>query len=289
MRGSSTDTALTIYAYYGDSETRANPCVSGSPSVNQGGMAKLTTSPTLVAGSARVEQQVYDASGRTVPTNTPEPCPSCRWAPAPTAPRWVGFLSVDPVDGGSANADPINATDLDGNWPSWMKKIGHAIGRGVRAVGRAAAWTGRTIWRNRSTILTGLAVAGMVAGTGGVGAALFGASMLLGAADTINSCVRRDKMGCGLGVVGLLTGGAGYMYGRLARTFTQFARSGPRLLRPLNRFASRVARGVSNLGNGVSLGTAIPGHTTSAADTADTVSRNGDRSEYGHGTSAYCR
>jgi RHS repeat-associated protein len=101
----------------------------------------------------------------------------------PYSPALGRFLSVDPVDGGSANADPINATDLEGNWPSWMKKIGHAIGRGVRAVGRAAAWTGRTIWRNRSTILTGLAVAGMVAGTGGVGAALFGASMLLGAAD----------------------------------------------------------------------------------------------------------
>jgi RHS repeat-associated protein len=58
--------ASTTYAYYGDTETRANPCVSGSPAVNQGGMPKLTTSPTPATGPARVEQQVYDTSGRTV-------------------------------------------------------------------------------------------------------------------------------------------------------------------------------------------------------------------------------
>jgi RHS repeat-associated protein len=59
-------TAVTTSGYYGDTETRANPCVSGSPAVNQGGMAKLTTSPTPATGAARVEQQVYDASGRAI-------------------------------------------------------------------------------------------------------------------------------------------------------------------------------------------------------------------------------
>ncbi|HYQ68088.1 PA14 domain-containing protein [Actinophytocola sp.] len=58
--------AATSYAYYGDTETRANPCVAGSPAINQGGMTKLVTSPTPAVGSARSEQQVYDASGRVI-------------------------------------------------------------------------------------------------------------------------------------------------------------------------------------------------------------------------------
>ncbi|MEV5714652.1 PA14 domain-containing protein [Amycolatopsis mediterranei] len=54
------------YAFYGDTETRANPCVPGSPAVNQGGMAKLSTTATPASGTARVDEQVYDASGRIV-------------------------------------------------------------------------------------------------------------------------------------------------------------------------------------------------------------------------------
>jgi RHS repeat-associated protein len=58
--------AKTGYSYYGDTETRANPCVAGSPAVNQGGMAKVTTSPAPASGPARVDEQVLDATGRVV-------------------------------------------------------------------------------------------------------------------------------------------------------------------------------------------------------------------------------
>jgi len=58
--------ARTNYAHYGNTETRANPCVPGSPAVNQGGMARLTTSPTPASGPARTDEQVYDASDRVV-------------------------------------------------------------------------------------------------------------------------------------------------------------------------------------------------------------------------------
>ncbi|ONI85384.1 hypothetical protein ALI144C_13990 [Actinosynnema sp. ALI-1.44] len=58
--------AQTTYGFYGDTETRVNPCVTGSPAVNQGGMAKLTTSATPASGPARVDEQIYDASGRVV-------------------------------------------------------------------------------------------------------------------------------------------------------------------------------------------------------------------------------
>ncbi|WP_432832451.1 PA14 domain-containing protein [Dactylosporangium sp. CA-092794] len=56
----------TGYSYYGDGEARANPCVTGSPSVNQGGLAKLTAGTTPATGPARVDEQVYDAAGRVV-------------------------------------------------------------------------------------------------------------------------------------------------------------------------------------------------------------------------------
>ena len=61
--------AVTTYDYYDDTETRANPCVGGSPAVNQGGMAKKTTLPTPAAGPARYDEQIYDASGRVVATS----------------------------------------------------------------------------------------------------------------------------------------------------------------------------------------------------------------------------
>ncbi|WP_309114773.1 PA14 domain-containing protein [Saccharothrix sp.] len=53
----------------------------------------------------------------------------------PYSPLFGRFLSVDPVDGGSANdydyvnGDPINFNDLDGRWatPNWMKSLGRQI------------------------------------------------------------------------------------------------------------------------------------------------------------------
>jgi len=58
--------AQTSYVYYGDTETRDNPCTTAVEAVNQGGMAKLTTMTTPATGPARTDEQVYDASGRVV-------------------------------------------------------------------------------------------------------------------------------------------------------------------------------------------------------------------------------
>lgn len=58
--------AQTSYVYYGDTETRDNPCTPAVDPVNQGGMAKLTTMTTPATGAARTDEQVYDLSGRVV-------------------------------------------------------------------------------------------------------------------------------------------------------------------------------------------------------------------------------
>ncbi|MBW3616043.1 MAG: hypothetical protein KY439_12165, partial [Actinobacteria bacterium] len=56
------------YAYYGNTESRANPCAS-SVSANQAGMARTTTGPDPDGTGpevARVKEAVYDAAGRVV-------------------------------------------------------------------------------------------------------------------------------------------------------------------------------------------------------------------------------
>lgn len=58
--------AQTSYVYYGETETRDNPCTAAVDPVNQGGMAKLTTMTAPATGSARTDEQIYDMSGRIV-------------------------------------------------------------------------------------------------------------------------------------------------------------------------------------------------------------------------------
>ncbi len=62
--------AESTYAFYGDTETRDNPCTTAVEAINQGGLAKLTRLPAPASGTAREDEQVFDASGRVVAEGT---------------------------------------------------------------------------------------------------------------------------------------------------------------------------------------------------------------------------
>ncbi|MCI0545615.1 MAG: hypothetical protein L0Z49_14425, partial [Actinobacteria bacterium] len=59
------------YTYYGNTETRSNPCDGGSPAVSQAGMLKLVTSPDPAGAAVPIiYEAVYDAIGRVVASRT---------------------------------------------------------------------------------------------------------------------------------------------------------------------------------------------------------------------------
>ncbi|MFG1794835.1 PA14 domain-containing protein [Nocardia sp. NPDC049149] len=58
------------FTYYGDSETRSNPCKPNSAAANQGGKVKTVRGQKNSAGSASVTEKVYDGAGRVVAART---------------------------------------------------------------------------------------------------------------------------------------------------------------------------------------------------------------------------
>ncbi|HSX00546.1 MAG TPA: PA14 domain-containing protein, partial [Patescibacteria group bacterium] len=62
---------VTNYTYYGATETRANPCVTGSSAISQAGMIKIKTDPDPDGSGSqtgRATETIYDASGNAVAT-----------------------------------------------------------------------------------------------------------------------------------------------------------------------------------------------------------------------------
>ena len=112
------------------------------------------------------------------------------------------FLEVDPMEGGTENdyvypGDPINEFDLDG-----LKKCK------TWDLGCKAGKVGSFVKEHRDTLATGLAVAGMV---GCAVCAVVGVG--LSAWSTSDACIGGDKVGCGMGIASLVTGGAGSAMG----------------------------------------------------------------------------
>ncbi|WP_448062210.1 RHS repeat-associated core domain-containing protein [Cellulomonas hominis] len=118
------------------------------------------------------------------------------------------FLQVDSVPGGSAsaydycNADPVNCTDLDGNWPSWKGVL-----KAVAAVGEVASFIPGPVGAIAGGVaavaylVTGdkqkalLAAGGAVLGLVGLGAAVGAARAARGLAVGRNAAAAAAKIG----------------------------------------------------------------------------------------------
>ena len=151
------------------------------------------------------------------------------------------FIEVDPVEGGSANdydytnADPINATDLDGLWPSWsgVKKWARKKVQAARKVAtRVGNSAGRWWARNGAAVVGGLqlgfAVMSFVPGLQVVGVL---GGLALGAYATYQACRKGLTSSCALNGAGLALGamGGGLAYGalRLGRSASSLSQLEP--------------------------------------------------------------
>lgn len=144
----------------------------------------------------------------------------------PYSPLLGRFLSVDPVDGGSANdydyvnGDPINDTDLDGQWPDWGK-----------------AWNATKNFAKKALdnkyvrgIATGLVVGAVCVGTAGIGCAVgvgFAVGASLGAANWYVNRRSENVWGHVVrgGISGAITGLRGFAISKYAAKKWPVARS----------------------------------------------------------------
>jgi len=164
------NTNSSTYSYYGDTETRANPCVAGNPAVLQGGLGKLTTSPTPAAGVAITTEVVYDILGRPVATRyVPDAVWVCTTYDARGRVTAVSYPADATFPTGRtitttyrAAGDPFRTTVSDGAVGS-ASSNGSTITTVVDALGRVVSST--DVWNNTAT--TAYDQAGRVTATSG--------------------------------------------------------------------------------------------------------------------------
>ncbi|MFE9411692.1 PA14 domain-containing protein [Streptomyces sp. NPDC006704] len=122
--------------YYGDHETRANPCDPNAPAANQGGMSKTSTTPKPGSGPALTGETVYDEAGRVVAQRTNEEPWACTSYDVrgrmvkKSAPAYGGqparTVAVDFAVGG----DPLTSkmTDENGSITTVVDLLGQEVG-----------------------------------------------------------------------------------------------------------------------------------------------------------------
>ena len=137
------------YAYYGNTESRANPCVSGSPAVSQAGFLKITTAPDPDGsgpGTPRSTEQVHDNSGRVVASRVDAEPWSCVTYDA----RDRVTSRTVPAFGGSPARTITNTYSVGGN-PA-VSSVSDATGTittGLDWVGRPISYT--DVWNKTTT------------------------------------------------------------------------------------------------------------------------------------------
>jgi RHS repeat-associated protein len=144
------DANSSTYTYYpllGTESTATNPCVAGSLSVFQGGLAKTATTPTPAAGAAVTTETRYDILGRPVATryNT-----DTTWACTLYDDRGRVKTTTYPAFGAAAG-DTITRTYRVGGDPR-VTTIANAVGTittKVDALGRTISTT--DVWNQTTT------------------------------------------------------------------------------------------------------------------------------------------
>lgn len=123
--------STTTTAYYGDAETRDNPCTAGADPANQAGQAKLRTAADPDGTGAQapiVTENVYDAAGRVVATRVGAEAWTCTTYDARGRTVKVAYpafggqparsvdydYTVDPDGAGPAPTSPLVTSIADG-------------------------------------------------------------------------------------------------------------------------------------------------------------------------------
>ncbi|MGK2958238.1 MAG: PA14 domain-containing protein, partial [Acidimicrobiales bacterium] len=137
------------YTYYGNTESRANPCVSGSPSVSQAGFLKSSTAPDPDGSgsqSPRITEQVYDNSGRVVASRVNTESWSCVTYDS----RGRTLTRTIPAFGGSPTRTTTNTYSVGGNPAvSTVSDATGTISTGLDWIGRVISYS--DVWNKTTT------------------------------------------------------------------------------------------------------------------------------------------
>ncbi|WP_306356773.1 MULTISPECIES: PA14 domain-containing protein [unclassified Nocardia] len=125
----------TTTVYYGESETRANPCDSSAPAANQAGMAKTVTSAKPANGAAMAVESVYNEAGQTVATRIGDGDWSCTTYDARgrvvelTHPAFGGQPSRTITTDWAVNGDPLTrrVSDESGAITTTIDLLGQTV------------------------------------------------------------------------------------------------------------------------------------------------------------------
>nr|WP_264085102.1 PA14 domain-containing protein [Kibdelosporangium phytohabitans] len=121
--------------YYGDTETRGNPCDPSAAAVNQGGMAKTVTEAKPDGGPALSSETVYDAAGRVVAYRMGDEPWSCTWHDSrgrvvkKTYPAYGGKPARTVVSDYAVGGDPLTqkVTDENGSITTVIDLLGQEV------------------------------------------------------------------------------------------------------------------------------------------------------------------
>ncbi|MFJ7205993.1 PA14 domain-containing protein [Streptomyces sp. NPDC098789] len=122
--------------YYGDTETRANPCDPNAPAANQGGMARTATETKPAGGTALTGETVYDEAGRVVAERVNDEPWTCTGYDArgrvakKTFPAYGGKPARTVVSDYAVGGDPLTSkmTDANGSITARIDLLGQEVG-----------------------------------------------------------------------------------------------------------------------------------------------------------------